>query len=364
MAFTRIIAAASATFLLAVAPAVARGPYGSINVAGWSGGGYTSDTNGQFNGCIVSASYKSGITVVIMVSRTFAWHIGFSKDTWNLNNGAQFPIVLTFDGRPPFNVVGKGISKNTVTVEMPINSSLIAQFRGAKTMSAFAEGNLFQFSLTGTSQVLPALVRCVKTINEGGLAAAGNFVVPNQKAAVVTSAAPQPGSSLRAEASGPTSPDLQIEAIELASNFILKASLKNAKVLPRAETPVSVAANGAAWRSDDAVGFVRIVPAQEGTKGLDVASAVVASDAKDCKGKFASARNSELVDSEVVFRGMSSCEDSERTAVSEYFIVSRKKGGFVMFSVVASAKLGEFKPVERDQKITDFRNAALVAVGP
>ena len=362
MAISKMAAACAALFV-ATAPAQARGPYGSINVAGWSGGGYTNDSNGQFNGCIVSASYKSGITVIIMVSKTYTWNIGFVKETWNVSNGESFPIVLTFDGRPPFNVVGKGISRSTVAVEMPINSSLIAQFRGAKTMSAFAGGSLFQFNLAGTSQVLPALVRCVKAINEGGIAAAGNFVAPSQKAAAVTPA-PQPGPSLRPEASGASSPDLQIEALELASNFILKASLKNAKVLSRAETPVSVAANGAAWRSDDAVGFVRIVPAQEGTKGLDVASAVVASDAKDCKGKFASARNSELVDSEVVFRGMSSCEDSERTAVSEYFIVSRKKGGFVMFSVVASAKLGEFKPVEQETKNTDFRKAALVAVGP
>jgi hypothetical protein len=42
-------------------------------------------------------------------------------------------------------------------------------------------------------------------------------------------------------------------------------------------------------------------------------------DAKECKGKFASARNSELIDSEVVFRGMCSCEDSEKSIVAEYF---------------------------------------------
>jgi hypothetical protein len=122
--------------------------------------------------------------------------------------------------------------------------------------------------------------------------------------------------------------------------------------------------NGAAWKSDDAIGFVRIIPAQDSVKGLDVASAVVASDAKDCKGKFASARNSELVDSEVVFRGMSSCEDSERANISQYFILSRKKGGFVMFSVVSNLRAEEVKSPLREQKNTDFRKAALVAVGP
>ena len=43
-------------------------------------------------------------------------------------------------------------------------------------------------------------------------------------------------------------------------------------------------------------------------KGIDVTAAIVAGDAKDCGGKFASGRMSELVDSEVVFRGFSSCQ--------------------------------------------------------
>jgi hypothetical protein len=245
---------------------------------------------------------------------------------------------------------------------MPDNSALIRQFRAAKTMSAFAEGTLFQFNLDHTSVLLPSLVRCVTVVNRDGIGGAGNFVVPAIRPAPearVAPAAPAAGSSLRPDAGGASNPDLQIEALELASNFILSSSLKNAKVLSRAETPVSVASNGAAWKSDDAVGFVRIIPPVEGAKGLDVASTVVANDAKDCKGKFASARNSELVDSDVVFRGMSSCEDSERSSISQYFIVSRKRGGFVMFSVVVNLKAEEAKTPTRIDRNADFRNAAL-----
>lgn len=123
--------------------------------------------------------------------------------------------------------------------------------------------------------------------------------------------------------------------------------------------PVAFAATGAAWSADEAVGFVRIFPPKEGTKGLDVASAVVAIDARDCKGKFASGRTSEL-DSDVVFRGFSSCEDSEGPRISQYFIVSRKKGGFVLFSVVSNMKTEEAKTVTKDERLADFRKAALV----
>jgi len=42
-------------------PAEAGGPYGSISVAGWSGGAYTNDNTGEFSNCIASANYKSGV---------------------------------------------------------------------------------------------------------------------------------------------------------------------------------------------------------------------------------------------------------------------------------------------------------------
>jgi hypothetical protein len=250
---------------------------------------------------------------------------------------------------------------------MPDRSDLIKQFRASTAMSAFAQGNLFQFNLDKTAILLPALVNCVQTVNRDGIAGAKDFILPQRAPGAVARVSPpqspETGSSLT-PTSGPSTPELQLEAMELASNFILKASLPNPRVLSRAETPPTLVNNGAAWKSDDAIGFVRIIPANDGVKGLDVASAVVANDAKDCKGKFASARNSELVDSDVVFRGMSSCEDSERANISQYFILPRKKGGFVMFSVVSNLRAEEVKSPLREQKNTDFRKAALVAVGP
>ena len=211
-------------------------------------------------------------------------------------------------------------------------------------MSAFAQGQLFQFRLTNTSTLLPTLVNCVTVVNTAGLANAGNFTVA---AAPVSSPPlrPRVGTSLKADTGQNVPAEYQIEAIELATNFILKTALQNPKVLSRAETPVSLVSYGAAWKSDEAVGFVRIVPPQDNMKGLDVASAIVGNDAKECKAKFASGRTSELVDSEVVFRGFSSCEDSDGQRLSQYFIVPRKKGGFILFSVVANMKSEASKSV-------------------
>lgn len=290
--------------------------------------------------------------------------MGFHNPKWTLTNNQTFQIALTFDGQAPFNVQGAAISGNLIRVPMPADSALIGQFRKAKAMTAFTQGQLFQFKLDQTAVLLPTLANCVAVVKQQGIAKAGDFSVKAAPKSVVAAAAPPGGAggSLRPQSPQNLSSEMQIEAIELASNFILKTTLHNPRVLSRAETPVAVAATSAAWRSDEAAGFVTIVPPREGTKGLDVASAVVATDARDCKGKFASGRTSELVDSDVVFRGFSSCEDSEGPRISQYFIISRKKGGFVLFSVVSNMKTEDAKTVAKDERLADFRKAALVVV--
>ena len=346
--------------LAASSSAEARGPYGSISVGNWKGGAFTSDQTGEFTHCAATAMYQSGIIFLVMIDHAPSWSLGFAHDSWSLSGGQAFPIALTFDGGPAVNVQGIVLSGKLVRVPMPDHSALINQFRKAKSMTAYAQGQLFQFNLDHTAQLLPTLANCVAKVKQYGIAKAGDFSVP---AGPKQAAAAPPGGSLKpGPQTGPA--DMQIEAIELASNFILKTSLRNPHVLSRSETPAAVAASGAAWRSDEAAGFVRIIPPREGMKGIDVTAAVVAGDAKDCGGKFASGRMSELVDSDVVFRGFSSCEDSAGARISQYFLVSRKKGGFVLFSVVSNMKTEEARTVAKEERLSDFRKAAWVVVNP
>jgi S1-C subfamily serine protease len=73
---------------------------------------------------------------------------------------------------------------------MPANSSLIAQFRKAKVMTVFAQGQLFQFTLTQTAQLLPSLANCVVSVKKNGVANAGEFAVaPVAKPVVATAPA-------------------------------------------------------------------------------------------------------------------------------------------------------------------------------
>ena len=86
------------------------------------------------------------------------------KETDGQTNGklnGGLTLALTFDGQQPFNVHGIPIADKLVRVPLPGNSSLIAQFRRAKSMTAYTQGQLFQFKLDQTGQLLPVLANCV-----------------------------------------------------------------------------------------------------------------------------------------------------------------------------------------------------------
>jgi len=188
---------------LLTVPAHAKGPYGTISVAGWSGGAYTVDNTGKFSSCVASASYKSGISFGVLALPTYNWALAFIHPGWSLSSGQKFPIVLSFDGRNSYNVEGNVWSATMVVVPMPNDSSLIKSFRAARTMSAFAQGNLFQFDLNGTAVLLPSLANCVRMINAGGLAAATNFTAQPNAPSAQRPAAPQVAAAPGSTASAP-----------------------------------------------------------------------------------------------------------------------------------------------------------------
>src|ERR1700730_11592144 len=176
--------------MFAGSKAEARGPYGSINVGNWKGGAYTNDQTGAFTHCSAGTQYTSGIFFMVMIDSSGGWSLAFAHEKWSLTTGEAFPLTLTFDGQQPFNVHGVPIGEKLVRVPMPITSSLITQFRKARAMTAYTQGQLFQFNLDQTAQLLPALVNCVTKTKQGGTANAGDFSVPVAKPVVAATTAP------------------------------------------------------------------------------------------------------------------------------------------------------------------------------
>lgn len=172
--------------------AQARGPYGSINIGNWKGGAYTNDQTGAFSHCAAGASYASGVYFVVMIGSGGDWSLGFMHQDWKLTPGQAFPLTLTFDGQQPFNVHGVPVADKLVRVPMPVTSALIGQFRKARAMTAYTQGQLFQFNLDQTGQLLPVLVNCVEKVKQGGVASARDFALPVAKP---VAAAPDSGAA-------------------------------------------------------------------------------------------------------------------------------------------------------------------------
>jgi len=191
------IGAVVAALCLMAAPSTvsARGPYGTINVGNWKGGAYTNDQTGAFSSCAAGTQYESGIYFAVTINDKAGWALGFAHDKWTLRTGQAFPIVLTFDGQTPFNVHGVPLTDKLLQVPMPDNSALINQFRSAKGMTAYTQGQLFQFKLDQTAQLLPTLANCVAKVKQLGIAAAGDFSVPLAAPKVAAAGPATPGAA-------------------------------------------------------------------------------------------------------------------------------------------------------------------------
>jgi hypothetical protein len=136
-----------------------------------------------------------------------------------LREGETLPITLVFDNRNEFRVTGTATRVNNFTfvqVPMPDDSRLITSFTRAYGMEAFARGNRYAFNLTNTAQLLPAIMLCVVNNVRGPGAAQPTQTV----------------GSLRSDEGtvSDLSPELQIEAIQLATNFMLRTQLRNPRV--------------------------------------------------------------------------------------------------------------------------------------
>src|ERR1700736_1363894 len=194
--------------MAAASPWSAPGAHGSSPSRKWQGGAYTNDKSGAFTHCAAGTTYQSGIYFVVSIGEKGTWRLGFAHESWRLTPGEAFPLARTFDGQPAFNVQVMPIGAQLVNVEMPVNSALIAQFRKAKVMTAFAQGQLFQFNLNQTAQLLPALLNCVVSVKKNGVSSAGEFAVAPPKPAATASAvpaapaAPKPGRAVAQTGTG------------------------------------------------------------------------------------------------------------------------------------------------------------------
>ena len=310
-----------------------------FRVGTWNGGAYSKQNTRQFNHCAAAATYNSGIMMLFSVSRSYAWSMSFAHRAWRLTRGQSYDIAFTVDGTPPIGARAIAIGPTQVEVPLADSTELFQRFRQGQQLRVAAAGQVFAFNLTGTSQVLPALLRCVQANLQpsGSPAVASNpFATP---APASTNTAATPASQERPAA-------YRAEALSLAANILGSAGVVGFQI--------AEGGNGyadAAWRTDRLFGMVRIEPKEPPTL---ISATTIAIDAAGCKNKFAS--GSIPGNDNDVPRMFTKCGEGEQGFTVYYFILPRKAGGHYLIGTG-----GSDEPARQVE--SDIRRATLNVTG-
>jgi hypothetical protein len=363
-------------------------------------------------------AYESGVNLFVVSTEAHGWWLGFWNSQWSFTPNASMPIKLRFDALPQVDLLGTVANSQTLLVPMPDGSRLIDRFQRGSQLSVTAQEQSFLLNLGGTSTVMSELKSCVRTSLAFETRSPSSPVQPPAAAAsaLETQSPPTPAISSSAPETPPASspveppmpavsapetqsppasavasgalemrlaitpavpprwsppeavrppqarPKTELEEAKLARNFLLAARLPNARLI-ETEKPAALAKFSAVWRSDDGVGAVQIIPPGRDVTGAAIASELISVDPRLCKGNFASARSSGVVDSEIVFRAALSCMEAQNELTTQYFITPRQKGGFVVFAVIGSTGRDAAFTSDR-QRIDLFEKAAVQAAGP
>jgi len=194
MSTRRIVVVLSVIASLCAAPAAnAKGPFGTIHVGNWIGGAYTDDTTGAFSHCGASASFVNGTFLTLGRNARGYWIIGFLRSAWNKTTGQAAQVDITFDGQSQLRLFGSVVNRNFMTAILPSNAA-VEQLRKSHLMAVVIDQEVFQFALTATEELLPAIARCVEQGKAVGVANLGDFSRPPPgNAARPKTAAAEPG---------------------------------------------------------------------------------------------------------------------------------------------------------------------------
>lgn len=304
----------------------------SFKVGAWQGGAYSNNQTKQFNHCAATASYRSGVMMLFSVNKTYHWSIGFASNSWRLNRGAEYPLRLDIDGVTGFDAKAAAIATDMVEIKLADSVELFHKFRRGHQLKVMTAGTELDFVLTDTSKVLPVLIQCVnRMIAVPATAQSNPFVAPKTQSG--------PGANERTEGT------------MLLANILSSAGVTGFRLLgPDEKMPFDKAA--AAYEADGMVGAIFVLPNSK-VALKEAPATIIAIDAADCAGKFASGATPDP--SSAIVRAFTSCQTAEGLTTSYYVASVRKRGGLYIFVTRAQGAMQQDQAKEVD---TGIRTAA------
>jgi len=268
--------------------------------------------------------------MIFAVSEDFSWRVGWAHDGWSLQTGQSVEIELYFDGSGPYRVTAKATNTTLVLAELAATTAIFDAFRKGYVLTVRALGNKYAFNLDGTYAALSEVLACTRRYANG------------------PSAAPPPmtGSKpVRAPSAPTVTAEQKLEATTLVANILGQGDLANFKILTTKERK-ELDGKGALdnwhvlWRADDVIGMLRIVPKGLVGSSNELATAMLADDARGCKGKFASGSTPDENGNNVV-RLFTACNEKGESFETRYTVVPMDDGGQYVFGTIGKATNGE-----------------------
>jgi hypothetical protein len=320
-----------AAMLALAAGAEAKDVPGSVtSVAGWRLAAYTHESTGKFSHCAISAPYRSGISMLFAVSDNFSWRVGWVHEGWHLQIGQSVEIELYFDGSGPYRVTAKATTNRLVLAELASTAAIFDAFRKGYVLTVRALGNRYAFNLDGTYAALTEVVDCTRRY-----ANAPSTTPPPMTGAKLPS--PRPALEVTAEQ--------RLEATTVVANILGQGELSNFKILTAKERKElddkgSLESWHVIWRADDVIGMLRIVPKGLGASSNELATSMLADDARACKGSFASGSTPDEGGRNAV-RLFTACNDKAGSFETRYTVVPLDDGMQYVFGTIGKSRDGE-----------------------
>ncbi len=282
----------------------------TFEVGQWSAASFAFDGTKRLSHCAASADYENGMMLLFSINRDYQWSVGFAAPEIEVQTGRSFVLGLAIDGATPTKVTAQAVSEHQFTIDLAPDAALFERFRQGRQLQLFSQGFSPKFNLTGTSQLLPALLNCVRTALEP---------VPMQAGSSSRSTAPR---------SAPAADD-RAEATALLANLLSQSGISGFVIEPAPADEIGRSVD-ASWSTKDVGGALIVVDDKSLQTPADAAPHVIAMGAKICKGTFMSGALPEEAQGSLA-RAFTSCRSEKGTLTAYYLTIRRPNGGHYVF---------------------------------
>lgn len=268
--------------------------------------------------------------MIFAVSDDLSWRVGWTAEGWNLQTGQSVDLEMYFDGSGPYRVTAKATSPRLVLAELAGTTAIFDAFRKGYVLTVRTLGNKYAFNLDGTYAALTEVLECARRYANG------------------SSPAPPPMTGTKplvAPSVPAVTAEQKLDATTLVANILGQGDLANFKILTTKERK-ELDDTGAfeswhvLWHADGVIGMLRIVPKGLVGSSNELATTLLADDARGCKGKFASGTTPDENGKNVV-RLFTACNDKSGSFEVRYTVVPLDDGGQYVFGTIGKSKDGE-----------------------